>query len=50
MIFIFKGCTSNQFMCTNGACIDVTSRCDGNQNCADNSDEQNCGTYRNTLI
>ena len=31
-------------MCTNGACIPVTSRCDGVGNCPDNSDEQNCGT------
>ena len=50
LILTFKGCAANQFMCTNGACIPVTSRCDGVGNCHDNSDERNCGKIENVCI
>ncbi|XP_071484961.1 cadherin-23-like [Diadema antillarum] len=32
----------NDFMCTNGICIDSTQRCNNIQNCADFTDELNC--------
>ncbi|XP_029186888.2 sortilin-related receptor-like [Acropora millepora] len=38
-------CKTNEFKCTNGACIPLHWRCDHDNDCGDNSDEQNC---RNT--
>jgi len=37
------GCGAGQYRCDNGACIDPKWRCNGFDNCGDNSDEQNCG-------
>lgn len=36
-------CSSNQFHCTSGECIDEEYRCDGQRHCEDHSDEHNCG-------
>ena len=30
-------------MCDNGGCIDQVAKCNGVQDCTDNSDEYNCG-------
>lgn len=35
-------CKTNEFKCTNGACIPLHWRCDHDNDCGDNSDEQNC--------
>ncbi|CAH1253778.1 LAMA2 [Branchiostoma lanceolatum] len=35
--------TINQFSCGNGLCVPNWARCDGVNNCGDNSDEQQCG-------
>lgn len=40
-IFII-GCTSAQFTCANGRCVPISARCNGVNECGDNSDEQNC--------
>lgn len=37
-------CTDDQFMCTNGECIPILSRCDTHDDCVDQSDEDNCDT------
>lgn len=37
-------CSSNQFKCLNGDCIDFKKRCDQKTDCSDFSDEANCGT------
>ena len=37
-----SSCDSRHFSCTNGRCILSEKRCDGNNDCLDNSDEQNC--------
>lgn len=37
-----KECSSNKFQCSNGQCIPYTMHCDGDNDCGDHSDEQNC--------
>nr|XP_053647206.1 uncharacterized protein LOC128698820 [Cherax quadricarinatus] len=35
-------CKDGQYMCVNGECIDLASRCDAKNDCSDESDEDNC--------
>ncbi|KAJ8961610.1 hypothetical protein NQ314_005912 [Rhamnusium bicolor] len=48
--YIKKTCAKGQFQCSNGLCINITSRCDGINDCNDmqrsttSSDELNCET------
>lgn len=39
---IAKTCSANQFACNNGVCIPEFWKCDGDNDCGDNSDEVNC--------
>ena len=43
--FLQLECTveNDVFKCRNGPCIDIEYRCNGADNCGDNSDEQDCG-------
>lgn len=36
------GCTSNEFQCRNGMCIDASFKCDNILDCLDKSDENDC--------
>ena len=36
-------CAVSNFTCDNGECVDENDRCDGEDDCEDNSDENNCG-------
>lgn len=38
-------CGEDQFVCANLTCIPENWRCDGDDDCGDNSDEQNCRKY-----
>lgn len=35
-------CETGQFQCKNGRCIPTLWRCDDDDDCSDNSDEENC--------
>ncbi|XP_058889689.1 low-density lipoprotein receptor-related protein 2-like isoform X2 [Acipenser ruthenus] len=41
-------CGSNSFSCANGKCVPQYFRCDGVDDCHDNSDEVHCGTHNTT--
>ena len=41
----FLGCDDPKFECSNGRCIASSWKCDNEDDCGDNSDEQNCGMY-----
>lgn len=47
MICIYR-CPNFTFRCSYGACVDLSAKCNGLQDCADNSDEQP-GTCSNNI-
>lgn len=42
-------CAVGQFMCTDGACIADSNKCNGVNNCGDASDEAGCPTTTSKL-
>ena len=43
-------CNYNQFTCASGLCITSSWRCDGWDDCGDNSDELNCGKADHCIV
>ena len=37
------GCESYEFKCDSGECVYNSFKCDGDNDCGDNSDEEDCG-------
>ena len=42
---LYLQCTSNQFGCDDGSCINLAVRCNDIKDCADYSDENNCKLF-----
>ena len=38
-------CSATDFTCDNKQCVGESDKCNGRDDCGDNSDEQNCGSY-----
>lgn len=47
---VMQQCTEFTFRCKSGRCISKQNpECDGEQDCEDGSDEDNCGTFNTQL-
>ena len=42
-IIVFSVCDFEEFECSNGKCIHISWKCDGDNDCGDFSDEDDCG-------
>lgn len=42
----FSACLADEFHCNNGLCLPPSYRCNGDDDCGDESDEQFCGTFQ----
>ena len=39
-------CAPTQFVCKNKKCLSINNRCDFDDDCGDNSDEEDCRMYK----
>lgn len=42
-MYAVVGCRQYEFQCSNRRCVDERVKCDGVNDCGDNSDETQCG-------
>lgn len=47
---VFVGCGKDQFQCADGNCIRIEDQCNDYIDCADGSDEDDCGKYNILVI
>ncbi len=45
MILDASACEKDEMVCGNGECVNLSWKCDGEDDCGDNSDEINCGGF-----
>ena len=45
-VISFTRCTSQQFACENGECVEMQERCDSKADCTDLTDEKGCRLYQ----
>ena len=39
------GCSEEEFTCSDGSCVSMTSRCNGKNDCSDETDEAECKAF-----
>lgn len=49
-IYILAYCTIHQFRCHDGTCIPKTHACDGNPDCSEKEDEENCPEFEGEFL
>lgn len=42
---LIPSCNTEEFQCRDGSCVSLAFHCDGDPDCADLSDEFDCGKY-----
>ena len=45
MVLKLTGCSEEEFTCSDGSCVHMTSRCNGKNDCSDETDEAECKAF-----
>ena len=46
---LYRPCTQSEFLCDECRCLSLALKCNGNQDCRDATDEDNCSTTHTYL-